>query len=245
VERQEDAIGQAMHDHLESGGGEEIVERDDGFIIATDGPADYFAPYDQWPRVEQQAMDFVQGRVLDVGCGAGRGALELQRRGHEVVAIDVSPGAIEVCRQRGVQNARVLGIEAIGHELGTFDTILLLGVNLGLLQNEAQATDTLRRFATVTTKEGRVVAGGRDPYATDDPVELDYQRHNREQGRLPGENRLRVRYRNMATPWFEWLTVSKDELGSIATSSGWNLRMFLDSDHPLYVAILEKQSLDG
>ena len=81
MERQEDAIGQAMLDHLETGGGEEIVERDDGFIIATDGPADYFAPYDEWPQVEQQAMDFVVGRVLDVGCGAGRGALELQRRG--------------------------------------------------------------------------------------------------------------------------------------------------------------------
>lgn len=76
-----------MLDHLETGGGEEIVERYDGFIIATDGPADYFAPFDEWPQVEQQAMDFVQGRVLDVGCGAGRGALELQRRGHEVVAL--------------------------------------------------------------------------------------------------------------------------------------------------------------
>jgi 2-polyprenyl-3-methyl-5-hydroxy-6-metoxy-1,4-benzoquinol methylase len=126
MERQEDAIGQAMLDYLETGGGEEIVERDDGFIIMTDAPADYFAPYDEWPQVEQQAMDFVQGRVLDVGCGAGRGSLELQRRGHEVVAIDVSPGAIEVCQRRGVKDARVLGIEDIGPELGIFDTILLL-----------------------------------------------------------------------------------------------------------------------
>jgi SAM-dependent methyltransferase len=158
VEHQEDAIGQAMLDHLESGGGEEIVERDDGFIIVTDGPADYFASYEQWPRVEQQAMDFVQGRVLDVGCGAGRGALELQRRGHEVVAIDVSPGAIDVCRKRGVRDARALGIEDINPELGTFDTIVLFGVNLGLLQNEAKATECLHRLATdpVPRKSGTV-----------------------------------------------------------------------------------------
>ncbi|MCA1706915.1 MAG: class I SAM-dependent methyltransferase [Actinobacteria bacterium] len=241
MERQEDAIGQAMLDHLETGGGEEIVERDDGFIIATDGPADYFAPYEEWPQVEQQAMDFMGGRVLDVGCGAGRGALELQRRGHEVVAIDVSPGAIEVCQRRGVKDARVLGIEDIGLELGIFDTILLLGVNLGLLQSEEKATEYLLRFASVTTEQGRVVTGGRDPYGTDDPVELGYQRRNRERGRLPGEHRLRVRYRNLATPWFEWLTISKDELKSIAASSGWSLTTFLDSDYPLYVAILKKQ----
>ena len=112
-------------------------------------------------------MDFVQGRVLDVGCGAGRGALELQRRGHEVVAIDVSPGAIEVCQRRGVKDARVLGIEDIGSELGIFDTILLLGVNLGLLQNVDRAKECLRRFtAVVTTEQGRAVAGGRDPNGT-------------------------------------------------------------------------------
>jgi hypothetical protein len=86
-------------------------------------------------------------------------------------------------------------------------------------------------LATVTTEQGHVVAGGRDPYGTSDPVELDYQRNNRERGRLPGENRLRVRYRNIATPWFEWLTVSKDELDSIAASSGWSLTTFLDSDY--------------
>jgi SAM-dependent methyltransferase len=125
------------------------VERDDGFIIVTDGPADHVATYDSWPHVEQQAMDFVQGPVLHVGCGAGRGALELQRRGHEVVAIDVSPGAIDVCRNRGVRDARVLGIEDIGRELGVFDTILLLGVNFGLLQNEAKAAECFRRFAGV------------------------------------------------------------------------------------------------
>jgi hypothetical protein len=65
-------------------------------------------------------------------------------------------------------------------------------VNLGLLQNEEQATECLRHFATVTTEQGRVVAGGRDPYATDEPIELGYQRENREGGRFPGEHRLRV-----------------------------------------------------
>jgi ubiquinone/menaquinone biosynthesis C-methylase UbiE len=35
----------------------------------------YFAEYEDWPQVEQKAMEFVKGRVLDVGCGAGRHAI--------------------------------------------------------------------------------------------------------------------------------------------------------------------------
>jgi hypothetical protein len=50
----------------------EIVERDDGFIEATAGPGLYFAPFRRWPGVDRRAMRFVRGRVLDVGCGAGR-----------------------------------------------------------------------------------------------------------------------------------------------------------------------------
>ncbi|MDP9225235.1 MAG: class I SAM-dependent methyltransferase [Actinomycetota bacterium] len=242
MERQEDAIGQAMLDHLEGRGGEEIVERDDGFILATGGPADYFAPCDAWPAVEQQAMELVKGRVLDVGCGAGRGALELQERGHEVVAIDVSPGAVEVCTRRGVNDARVLTIEDIGPELGTFDTILLLGVNFGLLGDQARATELLARFAAITTERGRMVAGSRDPYTTVDPIDLDYQQRNRDRGRLPGQRRLRVRYRNLATPWFDWLTVSVKEMEEIAARAGWRVTTILDSNHPLYVAVLEKGS---
>jgi hypothetical protein len=60
-----------------------VASGNDGFILCTGGPADYFAPVEEWPAVERDAMDHVIGRVLDVGCGAGRGALELQcqRRG--------------------------------------------------------------------------------------------------------------------------------------------------------------------
>ena len=52
------------------------------------------------------AMEFVRGRVLDMGVGAGRHALHLQAQGHDVVGIDNSPKAVEVCRLRGLEDAR-------------------------------------------------------------------------------------------------------------------------------------------
>jgi SAM-dependent methyltransferase len=88
-------------------GEQEIIERDDGFFDTS--TIDYYlAPFRRWDAVERRAFRYVRGRVLDVGCGAGRVALELQARGREVVAIDSSPGAVEVTRRRGVRDVRLM-----------------------------------------------------------------------------------------------------------------------------------------
>jgi 2-polyprenyl-3-methyl-5-hydroxy-6-metoxy-1,4-benzoquinol methylase len=46
-------------------------------------------------------------RILDVGCGDGENAITLAVLGASVVGIDVSPGAIEVCRRRAAVNGVV------------------------------------------------------------------------------------------------------------------------------------------
>jgi SAM-dependent methyltransferase len=115
---EQDAYGRIVYDHLRGVRTSEVIERDDGFFAASTGATAYFAPYPRWPRPEREAMRFVRGRVLDVGAGAGRCALHLQGRGHEVVAIDVSPLAVRTCRLRGVRDARVVPITAVSHRLG-------------------------------------------------------------------------------------------------------------------------------
>jgi SAM-dependent methyltransferase len=109
----------------------EIMERSDGLIYVGDG-ADYFAGPDLWPAAERDALTLARGRVLDIGCGAGRVALELQAAGCAVVAIDESPSAVEVSRRRGVLDARTLRWQDVSAELGTFDTIVLARNNLAI-----------------------------------------------------------------------------------------------------------------
>ena len=92
----EDAMGHAFWDELHGRPAREIVERDDGFIESS-AIQRYFAPFEEWDESARGAMAFVRGRVLDVGVGAGRRALHLEEQGHEVVGIDVSPLAVEVC----------------------------------------------------------------------------------------------------------------------------------------------------
>ena len=120
----EDAIGRAVFDRYhETGHGYEIVERSDGLFTPSGGPGLYLSPYHTWPRHERAALREARGRVLDVGCNAGRHALHLQKRGHEVVGIDISPLAIRTARLRGLEDARVMSITQIDATLGTFDTI--------------------------------------------------------------------------------------------------------------------------
>jgi len=239
--KHQDAYGQMFWDHSHGKPSAEVVERDDGLIHITVGSPSYFMEFKDWPAHQRAAMKFVKGRVLDVGCGAGRCCLYLQKRGHQVVGIDVSPLAIKVCQQRGVKDARVVPVTRIGRSLGRFDTVLMIGGNFGLFGNLARARWLLRRLHAMTSPNARIIAESSDVYKTDDPVHLHYHRQNRRRGRMSGQICLRVRYRHFATPWFDYLIVSPDEMKQMLAGTGWRVRRCLKSAGPVYVAVIEKQ----
>jgi SAM-dependent methyltransferase len=219
----------------------EIVERDDGFISASVmGARLYMAPFRRWPPHHRQAMRFVRGRVLDIGAGAGRVALHLQQRGLEVVSIDISPGAVEVCRRRGVRDARELSIDDVDDSLGTFDTIVMLGNNFGLFASRTKANKLLRRFHALTSERGRIVAETRDVRTGNDPPHVRYRKRNVARGRMPGQIRIRIRYRDATTPYFDYLMVGRDELRELLGGTGWTFERTIDSDDT-YIAIIEKE----
>jgi SAM-dependent methyltransferase len=238
-----DAFGELLLRGLAGEDVVEIVERDDGFIaIGSTGPRFYFAPRPKWPPVERRALRYVRGRVLDVGCGGGRVCLEAQAKGLDVVGVDVSPGAVEACRRRGVRDVRLLGIDDVDESLGPFDTIVMFGNNFGLFARPAKAGRLLRRFARLTPPSARIVATSLDPYTTDDPVHLGYHRRNRDRGRWAGELRIRVRFRDLVGAWFDYLIVSKEELATIVAGTGWAVARFIDDPADrVYCVVLEKE----
>ena len=236
----DDAHGRLMYEFLKGREVYEIIERDDGFFGAL-AVAGYFSPYKKWSINHKRSMRYVSGRVLDIGCGAGRHSLYLQKKGFDVLGIDLSPLAVKVSKLRGVRRVRVMSITGIGPQLGRFDTLLMIGNNFGLFQSFTTARRLLRRFNAITSGKARIIVETRDPYKTTDPFHLQYHRLNRSRGRLPGQVRMRVRHRKYATPWFDYLLVSRNEMKKILTGTGWRVRRFIGSGVQ-YVAILEKAS---
>jgi SAM-dependent methyltransferase len=233
----EDAFGHLLADLLAGCRVVEVVERDDGCVF-TGEPDYYLAPFRLWWSQERRAMRFVRGQVLDVGCGAGRVGLHLQSRGHEVVGIDVSPLAVEVAQQRGLTDVRLGTLDRAIRAGERFDTILLLGNNLGLLAGERQGRRLLRKLARAATDRGRILAGSYDPYDGASELARGYHARNRARGRMGGIERLRVRYRQYATPWYDVLFASREEVARLVEGTGWVARGFVDNG-PGYVAVLE------
>jgi SAM-dependent methyltransferase len=240
MDDKQDAFGHELLDHLNGKGSWEIIERDDGYFNTSPGAELYFSEYEDWSAAEQQAMTHVRGRVLDIGCGAGRHALYLQGQGFDVHGIDNSPGALEVCRRRGFTSTSLTPLTQVSRKLGMFDTLLMMGNNFGLVGTPQRAKWFLRRLKRMTSPEARIVAVTRDVRYTDDPEHLAYHARNRAQGKLAGQVRIRVRYKRYVTPWIDLLMVSKDELGQIANGTGWEVGETIDDERGLYVAVLEK-----
>jgi len=243
-----DAFGEMLRDHHAGEETYQIIERDDGWIGPSAGGEHYFSEFDEWTELEQRAMDHAEGRVLDVGCGAGRHALYLQNEGHDVTGIDLSPGAVAVARERGVEDVQEVDVADVAEafDADTFDSVVMMGNNFGLVGTADRAPEILDALAEVATDDATLVAQTRHPTVTDDDDHVAYHEFNRERGRLPGALRIRVRYGGLATEWSDYLMAAPETMADLAGETPWELDETLEPDEQLtdaggdYVGILTR-----
>jgi SAM-dependent methyltransferase len=122
----------------------------------------------QWTRMAAAGVDphgeaaFVAAyspvSVLDAGCGTGRVAVELARRGVEVVGVDVDPDLLAAARSKTTDVEWLLGDLATVRLDRRFDVVVLAGNVMIFLAPGTEAAVLANAHAHLEPG-GRVVAG--------------------------------------------------------------------------------------
>jgi SAM-dependent methyltransferase len=215
------------------------IVRDDGYLYEQD-LGKYFSNYPDWPEYERQALEHVQNPVLDIGCGAGRHSLWLQDNGFEVTAIDTSHFAVEVAKQRGVKDCRVIDVRNIDFSRGAFGSILLIGTQFGVAGSLEDTKRIMEKFREILQDDGSIIATSNDISKTDNVMHVEYLNSNRRYGRITGEVTLRMEYETEVGDWFRVLLVTPNELKKICMMFGWTVNQIYLSKKTAYASVLKK-----
>jgi len=103
-------------------------------------------------------MSLSPARVLDAGCGTGRVAIELARRGVVVVGVDYDPSMLSTARRQGPGITWALS-DLCALDLGrTFDVVVMAG-NVVLFAAPGTQSDVVAGCARHVVGGGALVAG--------------------------------------------------------------------------------------
>lgn len=188
----------------------------------------YFRTYLTMPSLERTALQQAEGKILDVGAGAGAHVLALQEMGKEVTALEISPASCDVMRRRGVK--KVIEADYFSFSEEKFDTLLFLMNGIGLAGSLKGLERVLTQAEVVLADAGQILFDSCDiAYMYEDLLpENPYY----------GEARVRYSYGNLTTDWFKWLYVDSDTLAGVATRLGWKMEILEEDDQSQYLTRL-------
>lgn len=172
-----------------------------------DGDADR-----EWARLDRDRVEFAvtlrtlaeylpaaPARVLDIGGGPGRYAIELARRGYDVTLADISQVELSLASEKAAEAGVRLGdtVKADARDLrrfeaSTFDAVLLMGPLYHLLE-EGDRRRAVEESVRVTKRDGIVMATNITRYAAirfwakRDPMQVVNHRELYEQQVMTGK----------------------------------------------------------
>ena len=130
---------------------------------------------DRWKRMEARGewvhgeadlvCWFQPGSVLDAGCGTGRVAVELERRGIDVVGVDIERRMLEEARSKAPNVRWILGdlsdvtvVGPGGEDRRAFDVVVLAGNVMVFVETGAEAA-VVANMARHLAPGGRILSG--------------------------------------------------------------------------------------
>ncbi len=194
-----------------------------------------FRDFSEMPPLEKEALEFCKGKVLDVGCGAGSHSLHLQKKGFEITSIDTSEGAIEVCKLRGIKDARNINLLQLKEE--KFDTILLLMNGTGIFQKLELIDSYLQHLKTLLNIKGQILIDSSD-------LRYMYDEGDDEgsimvpSDRYYGELEFIIHYKNWTSEAFDWLYLDEQIFKNSCLANGFQFDIIYRGENLDYLAKL-------
>ena len=226
-------LGLGIRHYFESGERTFIrVHTVDGEI--TPYPAElFFRDYDDFGIFDELACFHAKGRILDVGAGAGAISLFLQDMGREVTAIEISPPAVEVMRELGVEDAREGNFFGLDGE--KWDTILLMMNGIGFVGKLAGMPDFLEKAKELLAEGGQILFDSSDlTYA--DIGDTDFRGDESE---YYGEVWYQLEYEGVKGAPYYWLYLDQQTAADCAAAAGFTFEVLEEAEDGYYLARMQ------
>jgi SAM-dependent methyltransferase len=222
-----DLLGKALNDYFTGDSEAFLLVHTSYGEIETMPAAVFFRKYEDMPDLEKYALSLCKGKVLDAGACAGSHALELQKHNLYVVALDISPKAVEVMKHRGIVHA-VTG-DIFTYEGDRFDTILLLMNGIGIARDMIEINYLLKHLKSLLLPGGQLLLDSCDVgYLTGVNI---YQRYI-------GEVTYQFEYKGEKGEPFGWLYLDPPTLKKVAKASGWQCQIIYEEDESYLARLL-------
>ena len=234
MDKEADILGVVLHDFWKGSKTDELLICGEDLQDEIMDVSYYFRSYKEMPEVERIALDNCKGKVLDVGGGAGSHTLYLQQNGHDTTAIDISKGAVNVMKERGVLNARCIDINSLKGEL--YDSILLLMNGIGISGKLDSLAGFVEHLFSMLAPEGQVIFDSTDLrylfMEEDGSFWIDLNAN------YYGELVYNYSYKNINGKSFPWLYVDEDTMLNVCSELNIKMEIIHRDDEFHYLARL-------
>ncbi|MCL8027322.1 class I SAM-dependent methyltransferase [Nocardioides bruguierae] len=166
---------------------------------------------------DEALLALCEGATIDLGCGPGRMAAALVRRGHRTLGVDVVEECVRLTRARGVEAVHGSLFETLPGE-GSWTTALLADGNVGIGGDPVRL---LERAAAILGPAGRVVVEVAGP------------------GVRSTSRWMTLEVDGVACRPFRWAVLGTDDVCAVAVAAGLAVRS-IERVGRRWVAVLDR-----